>query len=170
MCGICNGTLCIVPADSFDESEHIPFKAKCHSGVRAWTLGTSFLHHQNRYSQNHGQCVEELTLRSLYFSPVSPSNPFICFPANILGERSPLRGTKREMRGRKDVCTLTEPLDFPKAFPANAFLLQALLSQPGYSCSLTWFPHSYLKDALFLIILYSQNNGMLSPLPLCAFP
>lgn len=77
-----------------EESEHVLFKTKCHRGVRAWTLGTSFLYDQNRYAQNHGQCVE-LTLCSLHFSPVSPSNPSICFPANILGERSPFKREKK---------------------------------------------------------------------------
>jgi len=58
----------------------------------------------------------------MYFSPVSPSILISAFQQISLERGHLLRETKRDMRGRKDVCTLTEPLDFPKAFPAKAFL------------------------------------------------
>lgn len=65
-------------------------------------IGDSFLHDQNRYSQIHGQYLEELTLCSLYFSLVSPSNPYNCFPAKTLGERSHFkRDKKRDEREKR---------------------------------------------------------------------
>lgn len=153
-----------------EEAEHVLFKAKCHRGVRAWTLGTSFLYDQNRYAQNHGQCVE-LTLCSLHFSPVSPSNPSVCFPANSLGERSPFKREKKaHEREKRRLCSDWASW-LSKSFSCKCIsFYKHLFSQLVYNCSLTWFPHSCLKDALFLVILESQNNGMLCPLPHRASP
>lgn len=58
----------IVSEESFDQSEQIPFKAKCCTGVSVWTLGSSFLHDQNRNSQIHSQRVDELTLLPVLLS------------------------------------------------------------------------------------------------------
>lgn len=135
----------VVSEQLFDESEQIPFKAKCCRGVIVWTLGNSFLHDQSRYSQIHGQHLEELTLSCLYFSPALLSNSYNCF-SEISFERGHILWEKKEKwEGEKMFILSLSLLPF-EAFPANAFHSTGT-SVTVYNCPLTWFYQSYSKDA-----------------------
>lgn len=125
-------------------------------------------HDKNRDSQIHGWHGGVNSLLPVLLSCLTLQSLQL-LSRNILGERSYFMREKREMRRRKDVCTVSEPLDFSSlSYKCISFYLcyslqlsfNMILSVPFKRCSSSWTPR-IMPCSLPFPLCFSINTSLL---------
>lgn len=134
-----------VSEESFDESEQIPSKAKCCTGVSVDIRQFLSPWSKQLFTNPWPACGGVSSLLPVVLSCLTLQSLWL-LSRNILGERSHfMREKKKRWEGGKMFILCLSFLTF-QAFPANAFHSTGTFVIVHY-CPLTWFYHSDSKDA-----------------------